>query len=59
MQTTEEDTQVRTTRVDRGCAGTGYCNDVRGYMVLDSAKKVLMTLRAAGRSVQRFTRVDR
>ena len=36
-----------------------YCRDVRGCRVLDSAKKVSMTLRAAGRSVQRFTRVDR
>ena len=37
----------------------GYCSDVRGCRVFDSAKNVSITLRAAGRSVQRFTRVDR
>lgn len=36
-----------------------YCSDVRGCRVLDSEKNVSMTLRAAGRSVQRFTRVHR
>ena len=38
---------------------SNYCNEVRGCKVLDSAKKVAITLRAAGRSVQRLTRVDR
>ncbi len=44
-------------RIEATCSN--YCNDVRGCKVLDSAKKVSMTLRAAGRSVQRLTRVDR
>ena len=43
----------------RACVRTGYWSDVRGCKVLDSAKKISMTLRAAGRSAQRFTRVDK
>jgi hypothetical protein len=52
-------TQVRSYRCGPMPPTEGYCSDVRGCRVLDSAKKVSMTLRAAGRSVQRFTRVDK
>lgn len=53
------DTKADSDITDRLCVQKGYCSDVRGCRVLDSAKKVSMTLRAAGRSTQRLTRVDR